>query len=360
MHVRPMRYREHGLKRVFTRVAFIPSITVALRLVDIYRPDDEKALELPNDTYEVLGHWTYAIDDEQRVDRVLMEVDETEAFLDWVDEAVPTEYRIVLQSVEATLPRPEIEDDNETDERTEEGEEEKPSVGRIGREELYEYARDETDISSIYYALVILSTIVAAGGMLRDQTAVVIGAMMIAPLIGPSLGLALGTTLGDVYLLGHAFRANVTGLGLALVCSFGIGLLFPVDPSTGEVMARTMIGVVDVALAGAAGAAGALSVTRDQETGLVGVMVAVALLPPLVALGLLLGEGHYDAAVQAGLLTATNVVALNLAAVCTFLVQGVWPRDWQDVEMARSSVLIALGLWGGALALLLLIFWLSA
>ncbi len=334
---------------------------MALRLVDIYRPDDENALELPNDTYEVFGHWTYAIDDEQRVDRVLMEVDETETFLDWVDRAVPTEYRVVLQSVEATLPRPEMEDDEEEEKPTEEEEEEKeePSVGRIGRAELYEYARDETDISSTYYALVILSTIVAAGGMLRDQTAVVIGAMMIAPLIGPGLALALGTTLGDVYLLGRALRANVTGVGLAFVLAFGIGLLFPVDPATGEVVARTVIGVADVALAGAAGAAGALSVTRDQETGLVGVMVAVALLPPLVALGLLLGEGQFEGALQAGLLTATNVVALNLAAVCTFLLQGVWPRDWHDVEKARSSVRIALVLWGGVLALLLLILWLS-
>ena len=333
-----------------------PSPAVALRLVDVYRSDDETALELPDDTYDVLGHWTYAIDDGQRVDRVLMDVEETEAFLDWVDEAVVPEYRVVLQSVEATLPQPEVDDENDAADAAED-EEEPVSVGRIGRAELYEYARGASDVSASFYALVALSTIVAAGGMLRDQPAVVIGAMMIAPLIGPNLALALGTTLGDASLLSRALQANVLGGLLAVVGAVGMGWLLPVDPGTGEIALRTVIGLADVALAGAAGAAGVLAVTRDQTTGLVGVMVAVALLPPVVALGLLLGAGHFAAAGQAGLLTVTNVVALNLAAVCTFLVLGVRPRDWRDLEQARTSVRVALTLWGAALALLLALLW---
>jgi uncharacterized hydrophobic protein (TIGR00341 family) len=330
---------------------------VALRLVDVYRPDDEDALQPPDDTYDVLGHWSYAIDDGQRVDRVLMDVDETEAFLDWVDDAVTPTYRVVLQSVEATLPAPTVDEDEEAEEPEDEEAENDVSVGRIGRAELYEYARNATDLSGSFVALVALSTIVAAGGMLRDQTAVVIGAMMIAPLIGPSLTLALGTTLGDLPLLGRALRANLTGVGLAFAGALGMGWVLPVDPATGELAARTVIGVADVALAGAAGAAGVLAVTRDQTTGLVGVMVSVALLPPLVAVGLLLGGGHPGAALQASLLTVTNVVALNLAAVCTFLVLGVRPRDWHEVEQARTSVRVALALWGGALALLLTLLW---
>ncbi len=333
---------------------------MALRLVDVYRPDDEDTLNPPDDTYDVIGHWTYTIDDGQRVDRVLMNVDETEAFLDWIDDAVTSEYRVVLQSVEATLPRPEVDEPDEAEDgATDDAVEEDVSTGRIGRAELYEYAWDATDVSGAFLALVALSTVVAAGGMLRDQTAVVIGAMMIAPLIGPSLTLALSTTLGDLSLLGRALRANLSGVGLAFAGALGMGWVLPVDPATSELAARTVIGVADVALAGAAGAAGVLAITRDQTTGLVGVMVAVALLPPLVAFGLLLGGGHPRAGLQAGLLTATNVVALNLAAVCTFLVLGIRPRDWRDVEQARTSVRVALALWGGVLGLLLVILWLS-
>ncbi len=326
---------------------------MALRLVDIYHHDTDEALQLPDDTYDVLGHWTYAIDGEQRVDRVLLEVDETESFLDWVDQTVRNDYRVVLQSVEATLPRPEVEDDEEK--TTEEDEE--VSVGRIGRAELYEYARDAADVSGYYYALTVLSVIVAAGGMLRDQTAVVIGAMVIAPLIGPNLALALGTTLGDTELLGRAARSNLAGVSVAFVGALGLGAFVPVDPAAGELAARTVIGTVDIALAGAAGAAGALAVTRGGATGLVGVMVAVALLPPLVATGLFLGAGYVGEALAAGLLTTTNVVSLNLAAVCTFLAFGVWPRDWRDVEQARASTRIALVLWGGAVLLLAAIIW---
>lgn len=329
---------------------------MALRLVDIYRSDQENRLNLPDDSYDVLGHWTFPVDDGKRVDRVLLDVDETEAFLDWVDQAMVTEYRVVLQSVEATIPQPEVEDEEEITA----DEDEDVSTGRIGRAELYEYARNATDVSWAYYALVALSTIVAAGGMLRDQTAVVIGGMMIAPLIGPSLGLALATTLGDLSLLGRALHANLTGMGLAFIGALGLGLLLPVDPILGEVSARTIIGLADVVLAAAAGAAGVVAITGDRATGLVGVMVAVALLPPLVAVGLLLGDGHFAAAGRAGLLTSTNIVALNLAAVCTFLLLGVRPRDWRDTEQARTSVRIALGLWGAALVLLIAILWLSA
>lgn len=338
-----------------------PRRAVALRLVEIYAPETEPPLELPDDTYDVLGHWTYAVADDQRVDRILLDVEETEALLDWADQQLTAEYRVVLQSVEATLPRPEIEEAEEDD-----GDDPAPepddaendvSVGRISRVELYEYIRDETDVSGVYYALVALSMIVATGGMLRDQTAVVIGAMMIAPLLGPSLALSLSTTLGDLPLLGRALWANASGMVLALVGALTAGVVLPVDPATSEIAGRTVIGIADVALAASSGAAGALSVTRDKAMGLVGVMVAVALLPPLVAFGLLLGGGHIAPALDAGLLTLTNVVALNLAAVCTFLGLGVRPRDWHDVAQARTSVRIALLLWSGILAVLLALLW---
>ena len=87
-------------------------------------------------------------------------------------------------------------------------------------------------------------------------------------------------------------------------------------------------------------------------------MVAVALLPPVVALGLLLGAGYLGPALQAGLLTGINIVALNLAAVCTFLVLGVRPRDWRDLEQARTSIRVALALWGTTLLLLVAFLWL--
>ncbi len=303
---------------------------MALRLIDLYHPDTDDALDVPDAPHDVLGHWTYAIDDGQRVDRLLMEVEDTEPFLDWVEGTAITEYRVVIQAVEATLPRPEVDaDEGETQaggEAAEENDEE--SAARVGRAELYEYARDATDVSSYYYSLIALSVIVAAGGMLRNQTAVVIGAMVIAPLVGPNLALALGTTLGDPDLLKRSVRANVTGLALALGGALGLGVVMTVDPATSELAGHAIMGTPDTPLAA-----------------------------PAVATGLLLGAGHPDPALRAGLLTVTNVVALNLAAVCTFLLLGVRPRDWRDVAQARTSTRIALVLWGSALAVLALLLW---
>ena len=112
-----------------------------------------------------------------------------------------------------------------------------------------------------------------------------------------------------------------------------------------------------MAVALAAGSAGALTFTSGLPSALVGVMVAVALLPPLVATGLFLGAGYVMEAMAAGLLTVTNVVSLNLAAVCTFLILGVWPRHWRDVEQARASTRFALMLWGTAALILAAIIW---
>ena len=331
---------------------------MALRLVDIYRPSDPDDLPMPENGYDVLGHWTHALSDGGRVDRVLLDVDETEAFMDWVDASVWSEYRIVLQSVEATFPRPEIDDPDTDDADATEaaGDTNDNAVSRINREELYEYARNAADVSGTFYALVVLSTIVAVGGMLRDQAAVVIGAMVIAPLIGPNLALALGTTLGDTRILARAVRANASGLALAFAGALGLGAVLAVwdgiDPSTPELAARTQVGFADLALAAASGAAGALSVTRQGATALVGVMMAVALLPPLAATGLLLGAGLLADAASAGLLTGINVVCVNLAAVCAFLASGVRPARWKEMKQAKASTRVAVGLWVLALALL--------
>jgi uncharacterized hydrophobic protein (TIGR00341 family) len=331
---------------------------MALRLVDVYRSDDGGTLDLPEEDYTLLGHWTQTLDDGVRLDRILVDADETESLIEWLDRTVGTnDYRIVIQSAEATLPRPEPEADTPP-EATADDEEDETSVDRINREELYQYARDAADVGAPFYALVLLSTIVAAGGMLRDQVAVVIGAMVIAPLIGPNIALSLGTTLGDTSLLRKTLWGNVTGMLLALTSAVGLGWVLAVDPSTAELAARTTVGFADIALAVAAGAAGALSVTRGASTTLVGVMVAVALLPPVVACGLLVGDGHLGAAGRAGLLTLTNVVCINLAAVGTFLVRGVRPMRWREAEQAKTSTRIALALWLSLLAVLALAIWL--
>ena len=100
----------------------------------------------------------------------------------------------------------------------------------------------------------------------------------------------------------------------------------------------------------AAGCAGALSYTTGVPTFLTGVMVAVALLPPAVASGILLAEGELRGALAALLLAAGNVTALTLAAMLTFRWRGMAPRNWWQVDRARRSARV-----GSAVFVVLLI-----
>jgi len=331
---------------------------MALRLVDIYLPTAHDELPPFEEDHPVLDRQTLLLTEDRKLERVLLNVEDTEAFMEWLHDALgPVEdYRIILTPVEATLPRPKPEEDNDEEAAPsaaeDEDENETASVARISREELYQDVNDSISVTSVHYMLVALSTIVAAGGMLRDSVAVVIGAMVIAPLIGPNIALALGTTLADRTLLRQALLVNLLGFALALALAFGIGLVLPVDPMISEIASRTSVNLSDVALALAAGVAGTLSVTRGVSTALIGVMVAVALLPPLVALGMLVGAGYWTAAQGAGLLTLTNVVAINLAGVITFLAQGVRPMSWYEAEQAKKATRLAIAIWVVALGVL--------
>jgi len=327
---------------------------MALRLVDVYLPEGYDGLEDLEDEHAVLGRWNVELEGDRRLLRVLLDTGDTEALLDWLDDEIglAEDYRVVLLPVEATVPRPEIEENEKEKEEAAAEEGSSSTVARISKEELYQDVVDAIKSSKVYHTFVVLSTVVAAGGMLRDNAAVVIGAMVIAPLLGPNIALALATTLGDADLLRRGLRINVIGVSIALVVALAIGFFFPVDPATPELAARTDVGLGDIALALAAGVAGALSFSRGLPSALIGVMVAVALLPPLVAAGMLAGAGYWTAAYGALLLLLTNVVCVNLAGVVTFLLQGIRPNRWYEAEQAKKATRRAIALWIVLLAVL--------
>ncbi len=196
----------------------------------------------------------------------------------------------------------------------------------------------------------------AAIGILRDDFIVIIGAMVIAPLLGPNAGLALATTLGDLDLAKRAFRANAIGILLAVCVGLFFGLAFSggVDPTAPQFAARTQVSLADLLLAIAAGGAGAIAFTVALPAVLVGVMVAVALLPPSITLGMLLGSGYWEHALGNLLLLQAFLAGINLAAVVTLLIQGVHPRTWWESERAKRATRIALLFWVIVLAILVL------
>ena len=326
---------------------------MAQRLVTLYLPDgDPGVVRKAIDGMDLLGQWSKPLAGGVLEVTILLEVESSEAVLDQLANRFSWQgdYRIVVLPVEASLPRGE-----------ERGSEPPPGPGRqrrgnrISREELYADIAETVRLSPVYLVMVALSAVVAAFGLLRENVAVIIGAMVLAPLLGPNIALALATTLADGTLARRAARANLLGAGLALILALAAGLLFEVDPVNPEIHARTRVGLADIGLALAAGVAGALSFTAGVSTAIIGVMVAVALLPPLVTLGLVVGAGLWDSAQGAALLLLSNIICVNLAGVATFLLQGIRPATWWEVRRARRAVRIAIVVWALLLAVLVAI-----
>lgn len=130
------------------------------------------------------------------------------------------------------------------------------------------------------------------------------------------------------------------GLFLAIALSVGIGIIWPFNIASPEIASRTVVGLDSVAPALASGAAAALSLTTGLSSVLVGVMVAVevALLLPAVTVGLMLGHGHFELAVGAGLLLAVNLVCVNLSSKVVFFIKGIRPRGWLEKEKAKNAM----------------------
>lgn len=200
---------------------------------------------------------------------------------------------------------------------------------RISTDELYDDIRDSLHITPSYLLTVILSSLIAALGMRSGQTAVVIGAMIIAPLLGPTMGLALAATVGNVKLGRDAAGTLLVGSAFAVLAGVLVGYFVTIDPLVAELKNRTIVQPADIALALACGAAGVLAFSRGASLTLVGVMIAVALVPPLAATGIFLGVGQPAVAANALFLFAVNLVCVNVAGIVMFLIQGLPPKNWR-------------------------------
>jgi len=285
---------------------------------------------------------------ERKVVRILVKPEQRQIILDALQGMLTTSssYRVVVIPVEAALPREEAEEETVITSATE-----------TTREELYNSIGNNARLNQTYLLLIFLSTIVVAIGLLKDNVAVVIGAMVIAPLLGPNLAMALGTALGDTGLMWKAFKTGLAGMSLALVLSILIGIFWPLNIESRELLARTYVGLDSAVLAMASGAAAVISLTSGIPSILVGVMVAVALLPPAATMGLMLGAGQTDLAYGAAFLLAVNIVAINLSAKLGFLIQGIKPRTWLEKKKAKQSMQSYIIIWILTLAALLFVIY---
>lgn len=338
---------------------------MSLRLIEIMTSTHlaESIITLLNDQ-PTHGVWLDSLPDGNAMLRVLASMEDTEAICDQLESryGAAAGFRLMLLPVEATLPRVEQEADKAPEKAESEGRSASITLRtgrRISREELYDDLSEMAGPTTVHSIMVALSAVAAAIGLLKDSETIVIGAMVIAPLLGPNVAMALATTLADLNLARRAIRASLSGIVITLAGSFLVGAMVAIDPSSQALAARASIGFGDIVLALVAGAAGALAVTSGAPTVLIGVMVAVALMPPLVTSGLLIGSGQWGPAAGAGLLFLCNVVCVNLTGVVTFRTLGIRPRAWWEATRARRAATAAIAVWIGLLAIMIALIALS-
>lgn len=223
---------------------------------------------------------------------------------------------------------------------------------RIAREELVSAAADLSPVLGTYVIMTIVSALIATAGLLLDSPAVVVGSMVIAPLVGPAMAASVGTVVHDDDLFRRGVRLQVLGLVLSVGAAFAfafavryVHLVAPIADVTTvpEVQERAAPDFLSLVIALGAGVAGIISLTTGVSTALVGVMIAVALIPPAATVGIGLAWGQPLVSLGSAVLVLVNVLSINLAALVVLWYKGYRPQHWFRLDEARTATLRRIG-----------------
>ena len=215
-----------------------------------------------------------------------------------------------------------------------------PTLSRQEQVAIYKQVRRGARPDVDFFIMIGLSAVIATYGLLQNSSAVIIGAMLVAPLFTPILALSLSIVRGDIRLLRLAVESALKGIALAIGLSILLTVLSPLRSVTHEITARTHPNLFDLAVALASGIAGAYAVARkDVASALPGVAIAAALVPPLGVIGIGLAVGDPRIAWGGSVLFITNLIAITLAGSVTLLLLGFRPT-----ARAKREARLRLGL----------------
>jgi len=209
---------------------------------------------------------------------------------------------------------------------------------------------DESKLDTPYLILIISSCMIATFGLLSNSTAVIIGAMLVAPLMLPIRGLAFGALVGDGFLFKTGIFSVTVGTVLAIILSYLIGWITGITNYGSEILARTQPNLLDLGIAVAAGSIGGYGKIQSKVSDTFGgTAIAVALMPPVCVVGLGLSQGNWTLSRGASLLFLTNLLGIALACMLVFLVAGYAPlrqagKPLLAAVFLTSILLVPLGL----------------
>jgi uncharacterized hydrophobic protein (TIGR00271 family) len=195
-----------------------------------------------------------------------------------------------------------------------------------GRARLVEAMLQRSANEAISYWLQLVVAIgIATLGLVVGSTAVIIAAMLVAPLMGPIIALAMGLATGSPFLVLRASGRILLSVGVAIGGAAIIAVLLPFHELNSEIAARTAPTVLDLLTAGFCALAGVYASLRpgsDTAATAAGTSIGISLVPPLCASGYGLGTSMFPVAAGAALLFLTNLVAIIFVGTISFLLAG--------------------------------------
>ena len=226
-----------------------------------------------------------------------------------------------------------------------------PQLEREDRVSLVERVQDASQWNFDFIALICLSTAIATLGLMLDSVAVVIGAMLVAPLMTPLIGCGLAVVQGNGFLMRSASKSVLLGFFVALFIAFLMGIVIPHVGITDQMLARGKPNALDLAVALISGIAAAYATARPNLLGaLPGVAIAAALVPPIATAGVALSHGDVITFIGAVTLFFTNIIAIVLGAAAALFAVGMQAQHLHTKEKRWTRHAI-MGLTVGAVIL---------
>lgn len=215
------------------------------------------------------------------------------------------------------------------------GQETKGSTSMLSHEEVYSKAQEAAEFNKAQWALVFLSAVIASYGLAADNIAVVIGAMMLAPVISPFVSGSLGLIIGDFKLLRKSLFNALMSVLLVVAASFIASIPFNiVETSTLTLISEPSL--FSVLLSVAVGFAAALTFSTGLRDQIAGVAVAIALVPPLAAAGIGLRISSLTIAVNALSIASLNILAVFLSGSISFFFLRFKPETYYKKKHAEK------------------------
>ncbi len=202
----------------------------------------------------------------------------------------------------------------------------RPRMTAVERETVDWRSQAQAKTSLDYMTLIVVSVVLASLGLLLNSAAVIIGAMLVAPLMGPLVAFAIALRVARMQIVRQSLLTILVGTLTAFGVSVLIGWVVPLDAPTPEMLGRGSPTLLDAGVALASGLVGAYATARkDIPAALAGVAIAAALVPPICVSGLAVGLADLDLAIGAGLLFTVNVVCIAAIATGVFAWLGMEP-----------------------------------